>query len=376
MLINSVNYDVGKGLPCKIRKKIAIILCVIVTISLFAIIVLGFDAFLNQNNSEIEKLPKWDKRALNDLHNSFLADDEDKESEFWKGFNLSKQSILLISKESGYAYLVNPTKNVKSIFAKRVNESKHESRGHKKFRVYRLSRFYPGIYKIKIFGGNFNTIGESTKVLGNEVYYLKFDSASFTKQYSSKHFATFLYHESFHYYMQNHWKGGSRFSGNLSEMDENLLEQKLRLLDDARNLMDERALDRHKLTEIAQDILKVEKQREKENPKYVVKERMFETVEGTATYVGILASRAVEYDFGPMYFDNTKNADFSSVIPFYKSGKLEEGFLRDRLPYETGAELALILHSLAPEDNWQQYLNEQNLREERTLIDALEQTLR
>lgn len=358
------------------KKKTAIILCVLVTISLFAIIVLGLDAFLNQNNSEIEKLPKWDKRALEDLHKSFLADDEDKESEFWKGFNLSKQSILLISKESGYAYLVNPTKNVKSIFAKRVNESKHESRGHKKFRVYRLSRFYPGIYKIKIFGGNFNTIGESTKVLGNEVYYLKFDSASFTKQYSSKHFATFLYHESFHYYMQNHWRGGSRFSGNLSEMDENLLEQKLRLLDDARNLMDERVLDRHKLTEIAQDILKVEKQREKENPKYVVKERMFETVEGTATYVGILASRAVEYDFGPMYFDNTKNADFSSVIPFYKSGKLEEGFLRDRLPYETGAELALILHSLAPEDNWQQYLNEQNLREQRTLIDALEQTLR
>lgn len=75
-----------------------------------------------------------------------------------KGFNLSKQSILLISRESGYAYLVNPTKNVKSIFAKRVNESKHESSGHKKFRVYRLSRLYPGLYKIKIFGGNFNTI--------------------------------------------------------------------------------------------------------------------------------------------------------------------------------------------------------------------------
>ena len=358
------------------KKKIVIILRVIITISLFAIIVLGLDTFLNQTNSEIDKLPKWDKRAIEDLHKSFLADDADKESEFWKGFNLSKQPILLISRESGYAYLVNPTKKVKSIFAKRVNESKHESRGHKKFRVYRLSRLYPAIYKIKIFGGNFNTIGESTKILGNEVYYLKFDSTSFTKQYSSKHFTTFLYHESFHYYMQNHWKGGSRFSGDLSEMGETLLEQKLRLLDDARNLMDERILDRHKLMEIAQDILKVEKRREKENPKYVVKERMLETVEGTATYVGILASRAVGYDFGPMYFDNTKNADFSSVIPFYKSGKLEEGFLRDRLPYETGAELALILHSLDPGDNWQRYLNEQNLREQRTLIDALEQSLR
>ena len=75
------------------KKKTAIILCVLVTISLFAIIVLGLDAFWNQNNSEIEKLPRWDKRALEDLHKSFLADDEDKESEFWKGFNLSKQSI-------------------------------------------------------------------------------------------------------------------------------------------------------------------------------------------------------------------------------------------------------------------------------------------
>lgn len=76
-----------------------------------------------------------------------------------------------------------------------------------------------------------------------------------------------------------------------------------------------------------------------------------------------------------MYFDNTAHAPFSEIEPFYQSGQLDEGFLASRMPYETGAQLALLLDALAPAQNWQYYLNGQSPNEKRTLIDALEHTL-
>lgn len=49
-----------------------------------------------------------------------------------------------------------------------------------------------------------------------------------------------------------------------------------------------------------------------------------ETVEGTAEFTGIRASQVTGYDFGPMYFDNTKDVSFSDVVPFYQDGQLDE----------------------------------------------------
>ena len=45
----------------------------------------------------------------------------------------------------------------------------------------------------------------------NDIYFVKYDEEkSFEKVYQSDHFAPFLTHESFHYYMQNNWKNYDR----------------------------------------------------------------------------------------------------------------------------------------------------------------------
>lgn len=92
--------------------------------------------------------------------------------------------------------------------------------------------------------------------------------------------------------------------------------------------------------------------------------------------MGIMASKAVGYDFGPMYFDNIKDVPFSDVVPTYKEGRLDQGFLRDRLPYETGAQITLLLDELDPEKNWQTYLNKQSKENPKTLLDALKEILK
>ena len=96
-----------------------------------------------------------------------------------------------------------------------------------------------------------------------------------------------------------------------------------------------------------------------------------ETSEGTATYVGIKASEMVGYDFGVMYFDNKKNVPFIEVMPNLEAGHFNKSFLADRMPYETGALLCMLLDALEISD-WKEMLNSQTLENPVTLFDILE----
>jgi hypothetical protein len=85
-----------------------------------------------------------------------------------------------------------------------------------------------------------------------------------------------------------------------------------------------------------------------------------ETAEGAATYVGIKASKLVNYDYGVMYFDNTKDVSFKDVFKNIDNGSVKRTFLSTRGPYETGAELCLLMDNLNI-SNWQENLNEQTV---------------
>lgn len=350
----------------KNNRWLKIIGCLVLII----LILIGIDSLINRKNTELLSLPHYDQLAFEELNSAFEAEGSDV---FWKNFSLNDKPILLISQESHYSYLINPQKNIRSIFATPIdlpNKSQDTNLSD-----YRLSRSYPGLLGLRIFGGNFNTIGETTNILGNDVYYLKYNSDSFDQDYSSQHFVNFLYHEAFHYFMHNDWAGGDRFFAEFDQQDLQLLDKKLNLLDKARTVLKNSDPDLNELQTIAKEIIELEEQRMASNPEYVQNENMMETVEGTAIYVGMLASHVVGYDNGPMYFDNTKDVPFADVVPFYNEGRLEEGFLRDRLPYETGLVLSIILNELDPEGNWQAYLNEQTLENQRTLLDALKETI-
>lgn len=348
---------------------------IIITLLLIALILLVTDAFINKKISSNGTISDLDKKALEELKLVYEADSKNGDGKFWKNFMLSDHSVLLISKDSHYSYLINPEKEPISIFASKLKMQKDNKQCKQKFNVYRISLLYPKLWPIKIFGGNFNTIGKTTNVMKSKVYYIKFDSDNFNKKYSSNHLVTFLYHEAFHYFMQNNWSGGERFIGNLDKDDMDLLEEKLNLLDQAKVLINNKSRDQSELIKVAKMILSIEEKRKKSNSDYVEKENMMETIEGTATYMGIMASKAVGYDFGPMYFDNIKDVPFSDVLPTYKEGRLDQGFLRDRLPYETGAQITLLLDELDPEKNWQIYLNKQTKENPKTLLDALKEIL-
>ena len=59
-----------------------------------------------------------------------------------------------------------------------------------------------------------------------------------------------------------------------------------------------------------QQYLDIVAQRIQRDPAFLEQELARETVEGTATYVGIRASQLTGYDFGVMYFDNVKDVPF------------------------------------------------------------------
>lgn len=82
--------------------------------------------------------------------------------------------------------------------------------------------------------------------------------------------------------------------------------------------------------------------------------------EGTAIYAGIQVSRRVGYDFGVMYFSNRKDVPFSEIIPQYRAGNIDKSYLADRIPYDTGGLLCLLMDELEV-PGWQETLNGQTL---------------
>lgn len=185
-----------------------------------------------------------------------------------------------------------------------------------------------GKYKIFRFDGNFNTTGKTYKLFGNEVFYTKYDDFnSISKEFTSSHYITFLTHEAFHYYMQENWAGGSRFSIEpLTQKDMDLLKVEYEVLSKIQDELIEQGKRENTLLQYAKEYVEIANKRVSQNPDYVEKELSMETAEGTATYIGIKASQIVGYDYDVMYFDNAKNVSLSEVLPKVEEGALDKSF--------------------------------------------------
>ena len=268
------------------------------------------------------------------------------------------------------AYLVNPSDEPDSIFAAKINMPQDSA-----LRVYRVSFLAPQTYAMRLEVGNFNTLDKTYDVFGDEVYFIKYNRKdSVEAPNSSRHFITFLTHEAFHYYMQNQWSDGSRFTGELSENDIDLMAEEYDALAGIQAELLRDSPSRETLLGYADAYVRAVEQRLEANPEYVQSELSMETVEGTAQYVGIRASRIVGYDYGVMYFDNTSNVSIAEVIPMFRSGGIDESFLSDRMPYETGALLCCLLDAVGAQ-GWQERLNAQTLENTTTLHAVIKEYL-
>lgn len=345
------------------KKNIAIvILCIVIGIPLLLCI-----GFLGKNmffNTKYEQLNDTDKKMLTEYNKLYGAFQKE---ELWKDFDLENKTILAVSKDNLNTYMLNPVHVPDNIFSKKMDmpdDFKLQS-------VYRIAPIVPQTIKIRLNAvSSFNTIGEIISVFDNDIYYIKYDTeTSFEKKNQSSHFAPFLTHESFHYYMQNSWQQYERPNVGLDAEGMQLFEDQYEILE----LISEEiraGANKERLIEHAKQYVDVVSKRIKNNEQYVLSELAHETAEGTAQYLSIKAANVVGYDFGVMYFDNVTNVPFTDVFKQIEAGNMGMEYLANRMPYETGAQLCLLFDVLQI-PNWQERLNAQTLDNPIYLYDVL-----
>lgn len=293
-----------------------------------------------------------------------------KKKTVWKGFQLSDKPILAINKKNKQAFLVNPKENIDSIFATEMVLPEEFI-----IQAYRISSTAPQMLQF-LFSGNFNTINKNYTVFGNDVYFTKYDKASFKGLHSSSHYITFLSHESFHNIMQTNWPEVGRFDSSvLTEDDLNLMEEEYAALSKIYKAL-KRNVGVSQLKKLAADYTSSVNRRIEANPQYMQNELQAETCEGTATYVGMLASRAAGYDYEIMHFDASEAGhgiiewQFDTVVPMIKEGTLTKDAIATDLVYQTGGLLCELMERLQI-PNWQKRLNEQTIESPVTLYSLI-----
>ena len=194
------------------------------------------------------------------------------------------------------------------------------------------------------------------------------------KKYSNSHFAPFLSHEAFHYYMQNDWKIISPPITGLSDDDKKLLKEEYNILNNIQEELLSKTNNKDTLLKYAKHYVDIVSKRIDKNNDYLMSELSKETAEGTAQYVGIKAAQIVNYDYGVMYFDNIKNVPFSDIFVQLEKGTIHTDYLYKRIPYESGALLCFLFDELGI-PNWQQKLNAQTEENPVTLYDILNEYL-
>lgn len=149
------------------KKKMKIMVAL-----LAAIILLGFVSvlLLNQWHSRCEQLDKTDRFILKE-YNTYVEKAETEE--IWKDFALEDKTILALKGKFGNAYLINPQNEVRSIFAKKIRTPSQDQ-----IEVYRISAISPQLFKVRK-DGNFNTDGKKYRIYGQEVYYTRYDTATY-----------------------------------------------------------------------------------------------------------------------------------------------------------------------------------------------------
>lgn len=342
----------------KIKICITVILCILF-VGIVSMII------KNQFNAYYEQLNETDQHILNEFNEYCKYTGE---KDIWDDFCLGEKTILVMDGSFGKGYLINPAKEINSVFAKKIQmPSDYE------ITVYRIAPLAPQLLQF-IFEGNFNSIDKEYSVYDNQVYFTKYnDTASISTPFTSEHFMTFLSHEAFHYYMQNDWADGSTYlMDEVSDEDLDLLYQEYEVLDKIQKALMENVSEQKLYFQYAEEYVNIVEKRLKKNFRYVKQELERETIEGTATYAGIKASEIVGYDYGVMYFDNVKNVPFSEIAPNVKADNYKKAKLADRIPYESGSLLCLFMDELKV-PNWQKRLNEQTRNSQMTIYSLIKE---
>ena len=346
------------------RLGIKIIVGAVAVIFLISVV----SAINNKTNSMYENLDDIDKMMLSEIDDYCQANETEP---IWPDYDLHKKTVLAIKGRFGGAYIINPQKELKGIFVKKIDMPEDFS-----INVYRIAFAEPKLIKYRL-NGNFNIFEKTYNLFGNEIYFTRYDDSSINGgPCSSQHYITFLSHEAFHYYTQKEWDAGGRFNTDvLTERDLNLLEEEYEILEDIQHeLKNFNKPERNRLMDLAQKYVEIVEKRKAATPDYVNDELKAETSEGTANYVGIKASEIVGYDYGIMRYteDGASAVDipFDVIIPVIKEGKMSASTIASQWVYQTGALLCMLLDELDV-PMWKERLNTQTVSEPITLYSLI-----
>ena len=94
-----------------------------------------FFTIKNQFGTNYKDLSKSNQIVLQEIEDYYK---EYKTKQVWAGYDLNKYSFLAVDGRGGEAYLINPKKSVKSIFAKEINMPSDSA-----VKVYRIAAMSP-----------------------------------------------------------------------------------------------------------------------------------------------------------------------------------------------------------------------------------------
>lgn len=334
-----------------------------------ALVAVGLGSFainhLHPETGAYDRMEGADKQAVREL--AALAEGETNAA-LWKGFSVTAHPVLALKGVLGGGFLANPSSDPSGLFAREV--AMPEGSG---LSVYSVAGLAPDMLQF-VVPAKFNSIGQTVGVLGSDVYFLRYGDDAFSKACDSGHFATMLAHEAFHYYAQNDWSGPSRFdTDRLGSADLDLLEEQYGILDEMIDELAKEAPSAEAMGDLADRYLDVAERRVAANPEYMRDEQAAETIEGTATYVGVKASEMVGYEFKVMRVaqdGEPVDLSFAALVPLMRDGTLDVSSVATDWTYQSGALLCQVLDCLGAE-GWQAKLNAQTVDAPVTLYDLL-----
>ncbi|MFD0589934.1 hypothetical protein ACFQZE_18290 [Paenibacillus sp. GCM10027627] len=352
-----------------------------------SIVLIGIGYLIAGNkwfHTKYESLNETDRAMfaqLNELH----ANTANSKEALWEDYNLHKLPIVLVAKgeilnnskgtwnglrKGAYAVGISGLDN--KWYTKKIAMPDHFELQH----VYRLSALTPGMGSTWNPIGNFSSIDQNLSIGDtSRAYYFKYNKKNLENPIkTSQYFIPFLVHENFHHVMQQHWaieSGDLSLEGKNTEWFEYLGYQYTALdgVKDALAGKDREAI-KHA---IAEYVVISELRKQKDNNAYSM-EKLHETSEGSATYVGMKASSLVSTPPLP-FLAGAQSEDQRKFSYLFTVMARNPGFLSEIKwsRYDSGALLCFALDRLYGNSSWQSKLNAQKTDLPVTLYELVKQ---
>ncbi|HAB8811452.1 TPA_asm: hypothetical protein GYS95_14665 [Listeria monocytogenes] len=365
---------------------------VCLTIATIVVLFLVFMTVLNKTfHTSYDQMDKTDQAFFKQLNSLYS---KTKNKPLWQGYNLAENPVLFVRKGNQLNFseeTVNLIRgNVYAVGVKGLEGKWYAKKiklpdSYKMPDVYRLAITTPGILETWSPLGNFSsiTIDEKTgktkqtnmQVGGSShVYNFKYGKSNMEKPLNPSQSAIPFYtHEAFHYFAQKDWQGSDGDIELESKKTEwySLLGLQYKVLD---TIMEEvQQKDIEGVSAALSDYRAVSDARRKLDSKDYQDEKSHETIEGTATYVGIKSSvltggKPIKLQLLSAAKDDAHRKFFTLFESIAYSPSYVSEFKWNR--YDSGALLSAALDEV-DSNNWQSIFNQKASNEAYTLDDRI-----